>query len=100
MRDILRSSVMFSVLTLLTLLPSPLAAQEARGTLQGRVVDTSGGAVPGATVEVLNLATGVVTPTTTNDQGSYRVPFLNPGSREASFSAKGRRWGGKARAAG
>jgi hypothetical protein len=80
---------MFSVLTLLTLLPSPLAAQEARGTLQGRVVDTSGGSVPGATVEVLNLATGVVTPTTTNEQGSYRVPFLNPGNYRVTVSLAG-----------
>lgn len=51
---------------------STAAAQEARGTIQGRVVDASGGAVPGATVEVLNIATGVVTPTTTNEEGSYR----------------------------
>src|SRR5206468_1434145 len=32
-----------------------LAAQESRGTLQGRVTDSSGAAVPGATVDVLNL---------------------------------------------
>src|SRR5688500_11757387 len=63
-----------------TLVPGTLAAQEARGTIQGRVVDASGGAVPGATVEVLNIATGVVTPTTSNEEGSYRVPFLIPGT--------------------
>src|SRR5262245_4516428 len=41
-------------------------AQEARGTIQGRVVDGSASAVPGAAVDVRNLATGVVTSTVTN----------------------------------
>ena len=67
------------LLVLSSLISSSATAQESRGTIQGRVVDASGAAVPGASVEVLNLATGVVTPTTTNEQGSYRVPFLNPG---------------------
>jgi len=62
------------------LMSSSALAQEARGAIQGRVVDASGGAVPGATVEVLNIATGVVTPTTTNEAGSYRVAFLIPGN--------------------
>jgi Carboxypeptidase regulatory-like domain len=62
------------------------AAQEARGTIQGRVVDASGSAVPGATVDVRNLATGVVMPTTTNAEGSYRVPFLIPGTYTVTVS--------------
>jgi hypothetical protein len=65
------------------------AAQEARGTIQGRVVDTSGGAIPGATVEVLNVATGVVTPTVSNAEGSYRVPFLNPGAYRVTVTLEG-----------
>ena len=36
----------------LSLISSGVSAQEARGTIQGRVVDTSGFAVPGASVEV------------------------------------------------
>ena len=72
-----------------SLIGSSAMAQEARGTIQGRVVDTSGAAVPGATVEVLNTATGVVTPTTTNAEGSYRVPFLNPGKYRVTVSLEG-----------
>ena len=68
---------------------SSVFAQEARGTIQGRIVDTSGFAVPGATVEVLNTATGVVSPTTSNEQGSYRVPFLIPGVYRLTVSLQG-----------
>ena len=81
----------FTVLALfsLSLITSGAAAQQARGTIQGRVVDTSGAAVPGATVEILNSATGVVTPTTTNEQGSYRVPFLIPGLYRVTVGLEG-----------
>lgn len=80
---------MLLLLACVALEPSTLTAQESRGTLQGRVVDASGAAIPGATVEVLNIATGVVTPTTTNDEGSYRMPFLNPGTYRVTVSLTG-----------
>ena len=73
----------------LSLIASTVFAQEARGTIQGRVVDTSGFAVPGASVEVLNTATGVVSSTTSNEQGSYRVPFLIPGPYRVTVSLQG-----------
>src|SRR5688572_21475368 len=73
----------------LSLMSSTVFAQEARGTIQGRVADATGGAIPGATVEVLNVATGVVNPTTTNEQGSYRVPFLIPGVYRITVALEG-----------
>src|SRR5688500_4044347 len=76
-------------LVAISLITSAVFAQEARGTIQGRIVDTSGFAVPGASVEVLNTATGVVSPTTSNEQGSYRVPFLIPGVYRVTVSLQG-----------
>src|SRR5687768_14234046 len=64
-------------------------AQESRGTLQGRVSDATGGVLPGATVEVTNVNTGVATPTTTNEEGNYRVPFLNPGTYRITITLDG-----------
>jgi hypothetical protein len=55
------------------------AAQEFRATIRGRVVDTSGGAMPGAPVTVLNQETGEIATAVTNQEGSYTVPFLRPG---------------------
>ena len=48
----------------------PAEAQEARGTLQGRVSDQSGAVVPGATVEIVNVATGLFTV----DSGASAIP--------------------------
>jgi len=81
------SAVMAALL--FVLLCSAAGAQEARGTIQGRVTDSSGAAVPGATVEVFNLATGVATTTNTNAEGSYRVPFLNPGTYRVTVTLQG-----------
>ena len=80
---------LLGLLVVSTLLASSAAAQEARGTIQGRVVDATGAAVPGATVEVLNTATGVVTPMITNEEGIYRVPFLIPGTYRVTVSLEG-----------
>jgi Carboxypeptidase regulatory-like domain/TonB dependent receptor len=74
---------------LLVPLTTRLHAQEARGTIQGRVSDESGGVVPGAAVEVANTATGLTTSTTSNDEGNYRVPFLNPGTYRVTVTLDG-----------
>ncbi len=84
----IRAHLVICILTLFAFASAP-SAQESRGTLQGRVTDSSGAAVPGATVDVLNLATGVVTTSTTNEQGSYRAPLLNPGNYRVTVSLSG-----------
>ena len=65
------------------------AAQEARGTIQGRVSDASGGTIPGATINVTSRATGIVTSATSNAEGNYRVPFLIPGVYRVEISLTG-----------
>ena len=83
-------SWMTAMVTVLVVTGSASAmAQEARGTLQGRVSDASGGVVPGATIEIANVDTGVTTPSTSNEEGNYRVPFLNPGTYRISVMLDG-----------
>jgi hypothetical protein len=55
-------------------------AQEFRGSISGRVTDTSKGRLPGATVTVTNIATNVATSTTTNGEGDYTILYLTPGT--------------------
>ena len=57
-----------------------VSAQDFRGQITGRISDPSGARLPGVTVTVTNVATNVVTPTTTNGQGEYTIPFLTPGT--------------------
>ena len=64
----------------------PLAAQEARGNLLGRVTDSSDAVVVGAKVEATNADTGVRFSSTTNRSGDYIFPLLVPGSYTITFS--------------
>lgn len=55
-------------------------AQEITGTLVGTVRDGSGSIVPGATVTITDSQKNTVARTvTTDDQGGYSAPNLNPG---------------------
>jgi hypothetical protein len=55
------------------------AAAQTFGEIAGSVTDPSGAVIAGATVTVTNRATNVSRQVETNAQGSYNVPFLNPG---------------------
>jgi hypothetical protein len=55
------------------------AAQEFRATVKGQVVDSSQGALPGATVTIRNQETNEVATAVTNNDGNYTIPFLRPG---------------------
>ena len=64
------SFVVFLVCAALLLpLADQLVAQEARGTIVGRVFDPSGAAVPGANVVVTNKAMGTKTTVSSNEAG-------------------------------
>lgn len=71
------------------LLPSAALAQVDRATLTGVVRDASNAVMPGATVKVTNLATGVEHTTVTTGQGSYLVVNLIPGQHLVEASAPG-----------
>jgi hypothetical protein len=63
--------------------------QESRATLTGHVSDPNGAVVPGAAVIVKNNQTSLETRTTTNEEGNYTVPFLQPGTYTVSVEAQG-----------
>ncbi|MGE3492355.1 MAG: carboxypeptidase regulatory-like domain-containing protein [Vicinamibacterales bacterium] len=65
--------VLFALL--IALLPSAAHAQFDAATMLGRITDPSGAAVPGATVTLTNLATGVQSVTVSDATGAYQ--FLN-----------------------
>ena len=64
-------------------------AQVQTGRLTGTVFDPNRAAVPAATVTVTSQATNVATKVTTDGQGGYVVPALNPGVYTVTVSAPG-----------
>src|SRR3989442_14163309 len=70
---------LFACGALIMLLVVTAPAQVATGTINISVQDSSGAAVPGAAVHVLNLNTGVDRAGTTNDSGQFAAPFVTVG---------------------
>jgi iron complex outermembrane receptor protein len=58
------------------LLPADAVAQPGTGTVSGLVRDSSGAAIPGATVRIVNEDTGASIEAVTNTQGSYQAPLV------------------------
>ncbi len=63
--------------------------QEFRGRIQGVVTDTTGGLMPGVSVTLRNLGTGVESSRTSNGQGRYIFDYVDPGSYIVTGELKG-----------
>src|SRR5262249_3158337 len=66
-----------------------LPAQEFRGTISGQVMDASGAAIVGATVRAVQRSTNQVTGATTNHDGYYGLPYLQPTDYAVEVSVNG-----------
>lgn len=64
-------------------------AQTGQGTIVGTVADSTGAVIPGVQIRITDKDTGFSYSPTTNDQGLYRQPYLNPGNYEITFEAQG-----------
>ena len=63
--------------------------QQATGTITGTITDPQNAVVPGATVEIRNVATNAAFETKSNDAGFYNAPNLPVGEYTVSASANG-----------
>ena len=68
---------------------SSSAAQVVYGSIVGRISDSSGAVVKGASVTVTDVETGESRISTTNDDGNYRFVNLVPGRYRIVFKAAG-----------
>ncbi len=70
------------VLTLVAfaaLLPAHASGQAVTGTISGTIVDQQGSVIPGATVTIINEATGDSRVTVSDERGNFQVTNLQPG---------------------
>ena len=70
--------------------PARMVAQGSpTGTLTGTVSDPTGAVLPGVTVAVKSVQTGMTQQTTTGTNGEWRIPALPVGTYEVSFELQG-----------
>jgi hypothetical protein len=77
------------VVVLLLALPASVWAQQGTTDLRGNLQDSQGGALPGVTVVVRNQNTGMFRETVSNNDGTYFVSGLVPGTYEISAELAG-----------
>ena len=77
------------LLTILAALPIVAQAQDFRGAIGGRVIDESGGVLPGVSVTVNSASTNVNQNTVTNDTGTYSLLYLTPGRYKVTAELQG-----------
>ncbi|HWB99844.1 MAG TPA: carboxypeptidase regulatory-like domain-containing protein, partial [Bryobacteraceae bacterium] len=65
----------------------PALAQNAQ--IGGRVTDPSGAVIPGTGIVIINTETGVQRKTTSNDEGYYAIPLLQPGHYQLTAQKDG-----------
>ncbi|MFL6202600.1 MAG: TonB-dependent receptor domain-containing protein [Thermoanaerobaculia bacterium] len=86
----MRRGGVFLALVLLGILPiHPALAQVSTASVEARVTDVDGGALPGVTVTLENAETGLTRVAVTGEAGDATLSALPPGTYKASFDLEG-----------
>jgi hypothetical protein len=88
----MRTYRLFSLLLALSLFvfaTTDLCAQSTQGTILGTVKDSSGAAVPGATVDLISVDTATKKAVRTDATGNYQILNLNAGRYDLQVTAQG-----------
>jgi hypothetical protein len=78
-----------ALLTLSLALSPALTAQSITGSITGIVTDPSGAAIPGASVEIVNLDTNIRTTVASDPSGNYTATLLPRGQYRMEVTAPG-----------
>ena len=73
------------ILTLLAFAATAFAQTNGTATLVGNITDSSGAAMAGVPVKVLNTNTAFLAETVSSQEGSYYVPNLIPGNYQINI---------------
>ena len=84
-----RSAICGSVFAVVLLSAILVYGQTTGGTILGTVSDESGARLPGVTVTITHVETGIVRTVTTDETGRYRAPALGLGNYEVKAELTG-----------
>src|SRR5687767_2853689 len=82
-------AALLAVALLLPSATSSVLAQGTSGSISGVVLDSAGGAIPGATVVVASTTTGTKFEAVTSGSGAFNVPALSVGTYSVTVSLTG-----------
>ena len=88
----LKSGALFSIFLLITLGFAPFCAQAQGGNagpIRGTVTDPTGAVIPGATVHVTNVVSGLARTGTTDATGQFEIPNVPFNNYQVAVSAAG-----------
>ena len=77
------------LLTLLVALTVSAQSQITTGTIRGTALDANGAVVPGANVEIKNADTNISRTLTTDEEGRFIAPQLQPGKYSVTIVKQG-----------
>jgi hypothetical protein len=77
------------LLACLLCVPVSAAAQGSGGVIAGTITDAQGGALPGVSLTLRNVESGVVRTTVSEPNGTYRLPGLPPGRYDLMAELQG-----------
>jgi hypothetical protein len=80
---------MLRKISLLLAAAGALAGQEFRGTILGRVLDSSGAVVPQVPITITHIQTNTSVKAVSASNGNYTVPFLIPGTYRVTAQMQG-----------
>ncbi|MBS1814733.1 MAG: carboxypeptidase regulatory-like domain-containing protein [Acidobacteria bacterium] len=82
--------IIVSLLSMAAFLPAPaMNAQSVTGSIYGTVTDSSGAAIPKASVSITNVDTNQTITTTSGGSGEFVFPSIDPGTYKATASMTG-----------
>jgi hypothetical protein len=90
MRFSIKKTKVFLTLTIMLIavvFAQSINAQSGTTGISGTVTDQTGAAVPGATVRLVNTAIGFERTVTTNDEGKYNFPTIQPATYRVEVEA-------------
>jgi hypothetical protein len=83
----LMAAVPVAALSVLT--PAAFGQASSSSDIAGKVSDSTGATIPGATITLINNGTGAQRTTTTNDSGDWSIPNIPPANYKLRIEKPG-----------